>query len=231
MGLTEVESLVLDEAGAIDDRRFFLLGDDDRVVNSNRAPRLCTVRVRYEDGALEMSFPDGRTVSGEPTDQDSVTVGWEAGLTLDAIAVGGPWAEPLSEFVGERVRLARIPEGRGGYSVYGVSLIGRASIDALGLGPLDPRRFRMLIETDGGAPFEEDKWVGHDLGIGEVRVRIVETCPRCAVTTRDPSTGERDIDALRAMIDAKGVADLGIYGEVIEPGSVRVGDAVRILEG
>lgn len=228
MGLAEVESLELGMDGAVDDRRFFLLGDDDRVVNSNRAPTQCLVEARFADGALALTFPDGRTVAGEPEDRGTVSVGWEAGLTLDAIVVDGPWAEPLSEFVGERVRLARIPEGRGGYSVYGISLIGRPSIDALGLGPLDPRRFRMLIETDGGVPFEEDAWVGHDVRIGEALVRIIETCPRCAVTTRDPATGERDVDALRAMIDAKGVADLGIYGEVVEPGTIRVGDAVAV---
>jgi uncharacterized protein YcbX len=228
MGLVEVDSLELHMDGAVDDRRFFLLGDDDRVVGSNRAPRQCLIQARYAGGVLALTFPDGREVAGEPVDRDTVSVGWEADLTLEAIVVDGPWAEPLGDFVGERVRVARIPEGRGGYSVFGVSLIGRPSIDALGLGPLDPRRFRMLIETDGGTPFEEDAWVGREVRIGEALVRVVETCPRCAVTTRDPASGERDVDALRAMIDAKGVADLGIYGEVVEPGAIRVGDAVEV---
>jgi uncharacterized protein YcbX len=230
MGLVEVDHLELRADGAVDDRRFFLLGDDDRVVSSNRAPRQCLIDARYADGVLALTFPDGSEVAGEPVDRDTVSVGWEADLTLDAIAVDGPWAEPLSDFVGEPVRLARIPEGRGGYSVYGVSLIGRPSIDALGLGSLDPRRFRMLIETDGGTPFEEDAWVGHDVRIGEAVVRVIETCPRCAVTTRDPATGERDVDALRAMIAAKGVADLGIYGEVVEPATISVGDAITVVD-
>jgi uncharacterized protein YcbX len=49
------------------------------------------------------------------------------------------------------------------------------------------------------------------------------------VTTCDPDSGERDVDTLRAMIEAKGAADLGIYGSVVEPGLVRVGDTVELL--
>jgi uncharacterized protein YcbX len=60
-------------------------------------------------------------------------------------------------------------------------------------------------------------------------IHVDETCPRCAVTTCDPDSGERDIDTLRAMIEAKGAADLGIYGSVVEPGLVRVGDTVEPL--
>ncbi len=84
----------------------------------------------------------------------------------------------------------------------------------------------MLIETVGGAPFVEDTWIGRDVQIGDAVVRVEETCARCAVTTVDPDTGARDVDALRAMITAKGVAGLGIYCSVVTPGTVRVGDTV-----
>jgi uncharacterized protein YcbX len=60
-------------------------------------------------------------------------------------------------------------------------------------------------------------------------VRVVEECIRCAVTTVDPDTGERDVDALRAMITAKGAANLGVYCDVITPGTIRLGDPVAPL--
>jgi hypothetical protein len=32
------------------------------------------------------------------------------------------------------------------------------------------------------------------------------------------------------MIAAKGVADLGIYGEVVEPATISVGDAITVVD-
>jgi uncharacterized protein YcbX len=140
--------------------------------------------------------------------------------------VPGPWRDALSDWAGEPVRLARAADGRGGWSGFAASLIGTPSIDALGLGPIDPRRFRMMVQTDGGVPFEEDGWIGRDVRVGTVVVRVVEECVRCAVTTVDPDNGERDVDALRAMIAAKGEPNLGVYCDVVTPGTIRLGDAV-----
>ena len=42
-------------------------------------------------------------------------------------------------------------------------------------------------------------------------------------------TRERDLDAVRAMIDVRGVNDLGIYCDVLEAGRIAVGDAVSVI--
>jgi uncharacterized protein YcbX len=57
---------------------------------------------------------------------------------------------------------------------------------------------------------------------------------RCATTTRDPSTGIRDFDTLRAIKDYRGLRegkkiDFGVYAKALEPGAVRVGDAVDFV--
>ena len=83
-----------------------------------------------------------------------------------------------------------------------------------------------MCSSDLAVPFAEDGWVGGDVRIGGAVVRVLEECVRCAVTTVDPETGERDVDSLRAMITAKGEPNLGVYCDVVEPGPVRVGDAV-----
>ena len=52
------------------------------------------------------------------------------------------------------------------------------------------------------------------------------------MTTRHPDTGERDLDTLRLIKRHRGLSDrktidLGIYGQVERPGTVRVGDTVE----
>ncbi len=232
--LTPVKSLRLAECAAVEigpegvegDRAFFLLGDDGSSLRGPRRLPLCRMTADWADGALTIHLPDGRVVSGEPVVGAALRARWDMDLEVDAEFVEGPWAEALSEACGEPIRLARVTGGRGGWSGFPVSVIGGPSIDALGLGPVDPRRFRMLVETAGGAPFQEDGWVGRDVRIGDAVVRVEEACARCAVTSVDPETGERDVDALRAMVAAKGAADLGVYASVVEPGTVRVGDPV-----
>ena len=117
-------------------------------------------------------------------------------------------------------------------------LVSSASVARLareaGLETMDARRFRSLFELDGCAEHEEDEWEGSRVRIGEALVEIGEPVIRCAVTTRDPDTGERDLDTLRLIASYRGQGPEGEiwfarYGRVVEPGRVRVGDAVAPL--
>jgi uncharacterized protein YcbX len=63
-------------------------------------------------------------------------------------------------------------------------------------------------------------------------VRVGGPVDRCAMTTRDPDTGERDLDTLRLIktyrgLSERGTIDFGVYAEIVEPGEVRVGDTVE----
>jgi len=92
----------------------------------------------------------------------------------------------------------------------------------------------MLLEVAGCAPHEEDSWVGRRVRVGDALVEILGPVPRCATTTRDPSTGIRDFDALRAIAAYRGrregkKIDFGVYARALEPGTVRVGDSVLLL--
>jgi uncharacterized protein YcbX len=120
-----------------------------------------------------------------------------------------------------------------------VTLVSDGSLDALGatlgVGAVDARRFRMLVELDDGTPHEEDTWVGGRIGLGETILRISGAVPRCAMTTHDPVTGARDLDTLHAIKAYRGLVNgkdlmFGVYGEVERPGTIRLGDEVRILE-
>ena len=120
-----------------------------------------------------------------------------------------------------------------------MSLISSASIARVARAadakqPIDARRFRMLFELDGAGEHEEDEWLGRSLRIGQAAVRVRGHVGRCAVTKRDPETGVADIDTLGALASYRREASTteplacGVYGEVLEPGTVRVGDAVEV---
>ena len=91
----------------------------------------------------------------------------------------------------------------------------------------------MLFTLAGCDAHEEDTWSGKLLRVGETLLRVGGPVDRCAVTTRDPDSGERDLDTLRLLEDYRGVrdgkhVDFGVYATVEQPGRVRVGDLVEL---
>ena len=118
-----------------------------------------------------------------------------------------------------------------------VTIVSSASVARLareaGLESIDARRFRSLFELAGCAEHEEDAWEGRRLRTGGAVIEVGEPVIRCAVTTRDPDTGERDLDTLALIAGYRGQGDDGEiffarYGRVVEPGLVRVGDDVEV---
>ena len=101
---------------------------------------------------------------------------------------------------------------------------------------LDPRRFRMSIEIDGAGAFAEDGWLGREVLIGETTIRPRGHVGRCIVTSRDPESGAVDVPTLDLLRDLRAGAAtteplaLGVWGEVLVPGEVRVGDAVSLVD-
>jgi uncharacterized protein YcbX len=93
----------------------------------------------------------------------------------------------------------------------------------------DVRRFRPNVLVEGGADgFIEDAWCGQELRIGTARVRVEMRCPRCSMTTHGFADLPRDPRVMRSLVLHHG-GDLGVYAQVIEPGEVRLGDAVEVI--
>lgn len=122
---------------------------------------------------------------------------------------------------------------RGSFDVAQLSLIGNASIEQLGAesgASVEPARFRanVYLDTESGTPFEEDAWVGRILRIGDTaRIAITERDKRCAMITLHPETGEVRTEILTAVARLHDTMT-GIYGSVLTPGAVRLGDPVQI---
>jgi len=210
------------------------------MLNGKQVGALCTVVADYDLATRELSmrFPDQPDVTGEVRLGEWILSRFLS-IPLQARLVLGPWAQALSDYAGRPLRLVAADPRRGAIdrgAAGAVSLISQASVVRLeqlaGDREVDPRRFRMLIEVDGPQAHEEDDWVGRQIRIGEALVAMRGHVGRCLVSTQDPNTGDVDmpvLDMLRSYRSAAGTTEplaFGIYGEVLEPGTIRVGDLV-----
>jgi uncharacterized protein YcbX len=184
-------------------------------------------------------------MAGEPL--EAADVGWHgleddrrwAFVRDDVPRSGFPWLtiRERSELVLYRPRvdgarvLVRTPAGkevdvlelelgraikldRGAFDSAPLSLITTASVASY-----DVRRFRpnLVIESAVG----EEEWIGSELEIGGLRLRVDRPDARCVIVNVDPDTGERDPRVLKAVAPC-----IGAYGSTVRPGRVAVGDAV-----
>ncbi|MGZ5484131.1 MAG: MOSC domain-containing protein, partial [Pyrinomonadaceae bacterium] len=120
-----------------------------------------------------------------------------------------------------------------------ISVITRSTVQCIeresgrGVGSLDLRRFRpnVVIETDSAEPFEEDRWVGQTLMLGEgdncAVIKVYMKDERCRMVNLDPDTAEQDVQVMRTVVRLnKNYA--GGYGTVVRAGELRVGQVVTL---
>jgi uncharacterized protein len=236
------ERLRLGRDGIPGDRRFYLIDDRARMVNGKQHGALSqiTAELDEESEKLTLGFPGGRLICGPVTTTGPVL---EADYRSDrrpVLAIEGPFSAAVSEHAGEPLRLV-VPADASPAVDRGVlgavTLVSRESVLALARsagGELDSRRFRMSIEIEGAGAFAEDGWLGRELKIGDATVRPRGHVGRCIVTSRDPETGEVDVPTLDLLRELRGKTAtseplaLGVWGEVLDAGEVRVGDVVRL---
>jgi uncharacterized protein YcbX len=239
LAVLQLDECELTEAGIAGDREFFLVDENDRLVNSKGLGALQQIVPRYDRaaGALTLAFPDGTTVSQELGFDGSLGAQFW-GTTFEARVVEGPWSEAISDFAGRNLRLVGAsgpaPDRRRSGAA---TLLGTGSLAALartlGVDEVDERRFRMNFGIDGLGEHEEDEWVGRRIRLGEAVVVPQGNVGRCAVTTQNPDTGSPDVDTLKALAAYRQVVEsteplpFGVYAAVAQPGRVRVGDTVE----
>lgn len=105
---------------------------------------------------------------------------------------------------------------------------------AFGEPGLDEARFRSNIVIEGVGPWEENRWMGRQIRIGEVTFDVVKQKTRCLATHANPRTGERDLAVMKLLMSrfsqeeptfAVGMVTSGPGGEI------RLGDAVAVAGG
>jgi uncharacterized protein YcbX len=250
--LLHPDEVMLTPEGVVENRRFLLVDAQGTRLRSSLTPWPIGIVGRYDAVRehLWMRFPDGLEVDGSALELgETVMPSIKSDRQIQARIVEGPWTSPLSALAGHPVRLAR-PERPGATLVEPVTLVSEASVERLAEEAgraVDGRRFRMLFTLAGCDAHEEDTWNGQRLRVGDAMVRVGGPVDRCAVTTRDPDTGERDLDTLRLIAGYRGKSAgegqpsptdfeplgtriyFGVYAAVERVGLVRTGDPVEPL--
>jgi uncharacterized protein YcbX len=210
MGGESLEAVEIDHRGLVGDRARAVVDGDGKLATGKHSTRF-----RRRDEVFE--FASRTTRLGVEVSGRGGT--WPAGdPALDAV---------LSDAMGDPVRVLRETTTRF-FDAGQVSLVGTASLDwcreHLGV-DADRRRIRPNLVVATSEPFVEETWTG-ELGIGEVRLRPVERIERCRmIDIAQEGLAPEPGHWLKALTRAREM-QLGIYLDVVTPGSVRVGDPV-----
>ena len=123
----------------------------------------------------------------------------------------------------------------GTFDIAPLSVLTTGTLSALSAAldmPLTPLRFRptIYIATPEGEAYPEDAWVGQTLVFGDddLRMFVSKRDGRCKMITLDPETTEEQPRVLREVVRTRDGC-LGIYGVPTRLGTLRVGQAVRLL--
>lgn len=205
------------------DRRFAFrrLGDDSGFpwLSASRLPEL----LLYHPTGIDES-------AGEPLPTHVRT---PAGKQLELRSEG--LQNEISERLGNRVELMKLKHGI--FDDSSISVINLATIAGISAEvgmDLDRRRFRanIVLETLGRETFLEDGWIGGTLVFGnsepEPAVRVTVRDLRCVMINLDPDTGTQDARVMKTVVRLN-KNNAGVYGTVVQTGTIRVGDPVSLV--
>jgi MOSC domain-containing protein len=93
------------------------------------------------------------------------------------------------------------------------------------------QRFRpniVVAPVEGAPGVGEQAWIEHTLAIGDaVRLHITGPCGRCVMTTLDQGELPKDSGILRTAVQHN-QGHVGVYAAVVQGGTIRRGDRVRL---
>jgi uncharacterized protein YcbX len=214
-----------DRAWALRDAR------DGRILSAKKTAALLGWRSGYPDGPsrpARIDLGDGRAIRTDEANAASV-LSESLGRTVELCGPDDPRPDRHVEWEDELT----FDAPPGAYvDLAPLHVLTTASLRAIGaLRPesrFDARRFRPNVLVDCGARegFVEDELEGKTIAIGDsVRLRVLMSTIRCALTTRPQEELPADPAVLRTIVE-KHAGNLGLYATVEAEGQVRLGDPV-----
>lgn len=182
------------------------------------APELMAVTCRMEGDTVTLRHPRRPDLTVNPDTEGARLAEWAAPLVPKGRAAPvGVHRDPARGMTDSRTTT--------------LSLANMASHRAVEqrLGrELSIHRWRANLWFAGLPLWEEFDWIGQRVQIGAAVLQIVKPVERCAATTANPETGQRDADTLGAL-DSFGHQNFSVLAEVIQGGEIREGDTIALL--
>jgi len=139
--------------------------------------------------------------------------------------------QAIEKRFGKSIFLLR--DKRGSFDVANVSLISAQTVERIAeesQTEANPWRFRpnLLVNLEGGAAFDELKWVGRILRLGDkARIAVIKVDKRCVIITLDPTTSQPAPQILKCVVQEHNQC-AGVYATVLTPGEVHTGDGIYL---
>ena len=245
----EIESAQIGPLGILGDRAFAILDAEDGKVASAKNPRkwpaIFNFRSYYSEepdqgmpGVVAIESKDGQKTTNTDERLDATL---SALFARPVRLAAQPPMRPQFECVSEpeagqsdtAVRTVDMPEGTFFDSCV-LHLLTTATLRRVaGLypdGDFDVRRFRpnLVIDTGDAEGFVENDWIGQTISVGSgVRLKVIEPCRRCIMTTLPQGELPKDVGILRTVVQSNS-ASLGVRCAVEQGGVVHKGDAIML---
>ncbi|MEV0532754.1 MOSC N-terminal beta barrel domain-containing protein [Kitasatospora sp. NPDC050463] len=242
----ELGEAAVSDRGLDGDRVTGLLDAESGRVVSAKNPRLWAgmlgLTAVLDAGRVVITGPDGREVGeAELSERLGRRVRLAGERPPGATVERAVPEEVLARGIEEKVAVTENEIGRAApagtfFDFAPLHLLTTSTLDAVAA---EAERYRpnLVIRTEGEG-YVENEWVGRELRIGpDLRLRILAPTPRCAVPTLAHGPLPRSTAALKVLaeqnrlVPLEGMAALpcaGVYAQVVEPGRVKVGDAVGL---
>lgn len=234
------------------DRRWMLVDHSGKFLTQRTYPQMALVKVELSQSGLILSH---KTKSIEPLEIPFAHKGnsemevevWDDKVRAKLVGINADkW---FSETLNVDCRLVYMPDKSlrhvdPNYSsnneivsfadAYPFLIIGQQSLNDLNSRleeKVPMNRFRPNFVFDGGEPFDEDKW--KKFKIGDAIFEAVKPCSRCVVTTINQETAEVKHEPLKTLAQYRLQDNHVNFGQNLihdKVGSVKVGDAIEILE-
>ena len=107
---------------------------------------------------------------------------------------------------------------------------GDAALEVAADTPRDKRRFRANIYIEDIEPWAEFAWMGRYIRVGETVMEVQESIDRCAATTVNPDTAERDANPVKELQQHFGHVELGVFATVVQGGEIKPDDEIALLD-
>ncbi len=232
------------------DRRWMLIGDDNRFISQREIAVMALLKVTLADDGLKVTYVNTDNhiiIPFEPLKKDLIEVSvWDDTCTAQLVSdEADNW---FTEKLGINCRLVYMPDDTrrhtdpnytDGSNItsfsdgYPFMLISQASLEELNSRldeALPINRFRPNMIFTGSVPFEED--ILDEFTINYIKFYGVKLCARCIITTIDQSTASKGKEPLKTLSRYRSKNNKIYFGQNAVHsgiGIISVGDELRIL--